>query len=277
MRKGVPVLNTIPGSSIIAGSVLAPPEFDNPMTRHAPPGCRAIVVGAIVLAVSGCATTVTSVDPDDPWEPANRAFYAFNDTVDRAVLEPVASLYLKLPGGVRRSIHNVLDNAAYPGTVLNQFLQGKYERAMQDSARFTFNTTLGIGGLFDVSTGFGLERHEEDFGQTLAVWGMEEGNYVHYPLLGPSSVRDTPGIAVGMLTDALTYVAALPLALLEIVDQRANLAGAARVRDESAFDPYVFTREAYRQRRNFLVHDGNPPIGDFDEDEESLQEVVVAQ
>ena len=247
------------------------------MTRHAPPGCRAIILGAITLVVSGCATTVTSVDPNDPWEPVNRAFYTFNDTVDRAVLEPVASLYVKLPEGLRRSIHNVLDNAAYPGTVLNQFLQGKFERAMQDSARFTFNTTLGIGGLFDVSTGFGLERHEEDFGQTLAVWGMEEGSYVHYPLLGPSSVRDTPGIAVGMLTDVLTYVAALPLALLEIVDRRANLASAARVRDESAFDPYVFTREAYRQRRNFLVHDGNPPLGDFDEDEESLQEVVVAQ
>lgn len=247
------------------------------MTRHALPGRRAIVVGALVLVVSGCATTVTSVDPTDPWEPANRSFYAFNDAVDRAVLEPVANLYSNLPGGLRSSIHNFLDNAAYPGTVLNQLLQGKFERAMRDSARFVFNTTLGIGGLFDVSTGFGLERHDEDFGQTLAVWGVEEGNYVHYPVLGPSSVRDTPGIVVGMLTDALTYVAALPLALLEIVDQRANLASAAKVRDESAFDPYVFTREAYRQRRNFLVHDGDPPLDDFDEDEESLQEVAVTQ
>ena len=247
------------------------------MIDHALPGRRAIILGAIVLAVSGCATTVTSVDPTDPWEPANRSFYAFNDAVDRAVLEPVAGLYSELPGGLRRSVHNFLDNAAYPGTILNQLLQGKFELAMQDSARFVFNTTLGIGGLFDVSTGFGLERHEEDFGQTLAVWGMEEGNYVHYPVMGPSSVRDTPGIAVEMLTDVLTYVAALPLALLEVVDQRANLASAARVRDESAFDPYVFTREAYRQRRNFLVYDGDPPLDDFDEDEEGFEEVVAAQ
>ena len=91
---------------------------------------------------------------------------------------------------------------------------------MEGSARFVFNTTLGIGGLFDVATGFGLEREEEDFGQTLAVWGMEEGNYIHWPVLGPSSVRDTPGLVVDALTDVLTYVAALPMALLELVDTR---------------------------------------------------------
>ena len=248
------------------------------MICHALRGCMAMVAVTTALASSGCATTAAlSGDPTDPWEPANRTFYAFNDTLDRIVVEPAASLYLKLPGGLRDSIHNFLDNAAYPGTVVNQLLQGKFERAMQDSARFVLNTTLGIGGLFDVSTGFGLERHEEDFGQTLAVWGMEEGNYIHYPVLGSSSVRDTPGIIMGTLTDALTYVAALPLALLEIVDTRAALAGAARIRDESAFDPYVFTREAYRQRRTFLVYDGDPPIDDFYEDEEGLEDAVAAQ
>ena len=247
------------------------------MTCHALRGCRAIIAGAAILVASGCATTITSGDPADPWEPVNRASYAFNDTLDRALLAPVAGLYSKLPGGLRDSIHNFLDNAAYPGTILNQFLQGKFELAMQDSARFVFNTTLGVGGLFDVSTGFGLERHEEDFGQTLAVWGAGEGSHVHYPVLGPSSVRDTPGVAVGVLTDALTYVAAFPLAVLEIVDRRANLASAAKIREQSALDPYVFTREAYRQRRTFLVHDGNPPLDDFDEDEEDLQEIAAAQ
>ena len=243
------------------------------MICHAMRGCMAAVAVAAVLASSGCATTAAvSGDPADPWEPVNRTFYTFNDVLDRAVVEPVASLYLKLPGGLRAGVHNFLDNAAYPGTVVNQLLQGKFERAMEDSARLVFNTTLGIGGLLDVSTGFGLERHQEDFGQTLAVWGMADGNYIHYPVLGPSSVRDTPGIIMGVLTDALTYVAALPLALLEIVDKRATLAGAARIRDESAFDPYVFTREAYRQRRTFLVYDGNPPLDDFGEDDASLEE-----
>ena len=248
------------------------------MTCHVLRSFRVMIAGAVVLVSSGCATTgFISGDPSDPWEPANRSFYAFNDAVDRALLEPVANLYLKLPGGVRDSVHNFLDNAAYPGTVLNQLLQGKFEPAMESTARFVFNTTFGIGGLFDVATGMGLKRQEEDFGQTLAVWGSEEGNYIHYPVLGPSSVRDTPGIAVGALTNVLTYVAALPLALLEIVDTRANLASAARIRDESAFDPYVFTREAYRQRRTFLVYDGNPPLDDFDEDDEDLEEVAAAQ
>lgn len=248
------------------------------MTVHAICGFRAIIACAVIVVSSGCATTATtSGDPTDPWEPTNRSFYAFNDALDRAVLEPVANLYLNLPGGLRDSIHNFLDNAAYPGTVLNQLLQGKFEPAMEGTARFVFNTTLGIGGLFDVATGMGLEREEEDFGQTLAVWGTDDGNYIHYPLLGSSSARDTPGIVVGALTDVLTYVAAFPLALLEVVDTRANLASAARIRDKAAFDPYVFTREAYRQRRTFLVYDGNPPLDDFDEDDEDLEEVAAAQ
>ena len=236
------------------------------MNSRALRGFREIFAGAAVLLFSGCATTLPgSGDPYDPWESTNRVFYGFNDAIDRGVVEPVADLYLRLPGGLRDSVHNFFDNAAYPGTVINQLLQGKFEHAVEGSARFVFNSTLGIGGLFDVSTGFGLERHDEDFGQTLAVWGMEEGSYIHYPLLGSSSIRDTPAIVVGALTDALTYVALLPLALLEIVDTRASLAAAARIRDTSAFDPYVFTRDAYRQRRNFLVHDGNPPHDDFDD------------
>ena len=246
------------------------------MTVHAFRGCRPIIAAAIMMVSSGCTTVATIPgDPIDPWEPTNRTFYAFNDALDRAVLEPVANLYLNLPAGLRNSVHNFLDNAAYPGTVLNQLLQGKLEPAVEGAARFVFNTTLGIGGLFDVSTDFGLERKEEDFGQTLAVWGMEEGNYIHYPLLGPSSVRDTPGIVVGALTDMLTYVAALPLALLEVVDTRAALASAAKLRDEFAIDPYIFTREAYRQRRTFLVYDGNPPLDDFDEEEQDLDEVAA--
>ena len=236
------------------------------MTLRALRGLRVAFAGAAVLLFTGCAATLDGTgDPYDPWEPSNRVFYGFNDTLDRAVVEPFADLYLKLPAGLRESIHNFFDNAAYPGTAINQLLQGKLDLALQDSARFLFNSTLGIAGLFDVATGFGLERHEEDFGQTLAVWGAGEGRYVHYPLLGSSSTRDTPAIVVGALTDALTYFAALPLALLEIVDTRASLAAAARIRDTSAFDPYVFTRDAYRQRRDFLVHDGKPPPDRFDD------------
>ena len=239
------------------------------MTLRALRGFREIFAGAAVLLLTGCATTLDGIgDPYDPWESSNRVFYGFNDVLDWAVVEPAADLYLKLPDGLRDSIHNFFDNAAYPGTAINQLLQGKFDLALKDSARFVFNSTLGIVGLFDISTGFGLERHEEDFGQTLAVWGAEEGSYIHYPLLGPNSTRDTPAIVVGALTDALTYFAALPLVLLEIVDARASVAAAARIRDTSAFDPYVFTRDAYRQRRDFLVHDGKPPPDGFDEFDE---------
>ena len=230
---------------------------------------RIIFAAAAVFALSGCATTgTTTVDPADPWEPANRTTYAINDTLDRALLKPVSDLYLKLPEGIRGSVRNFFDNAAYPGTVLNQLLQGKFKLAMEDSMRFVLNSTLGIAGLFDVSSGLGLERHEEDLGQTLAVWGMGEGNFVNYPLFGPSSIRDTPGLAADAMTNVLTYTPLFPLTVLEIVDARANLDKAIELRDESAVDPYIFTREAYRQRRNFLIHDGNPPLDDFDEAEE---------
>lgn len=231
--------------------------------------CRITLAAAAVLAFSGCATTGTApVDPNDPWEPANRTTYVINDTLDQAVLKPVSDLYLKLPDGVRKSVRNFFDNAAYPGTALNQLLQGKFKLAMEDSFRFVLNSTLGVAGLFDISSDLGLERHEEDFGQTLAVWGMSDGNFINYPLFGPNSVRDTPNLITDAMTNVLTYTPLFPLSVLEIVDTRANLDKAIELRDESAVDPYIFTREAYRQRRNFLVHDGNPPIDDFDEDED---------
>lgn len=235
--------------------------------------CRITLAAAAVLAFSGCATTGTApVDPNDPWEPANRTTYVINDTLDQAVLKPVSDLYLKLPGGVRKSLRNFFDNAAYPGTALNQLLQGKFKLAMEDSFRFVLNSTLGVAGLFDISSDLGLERHEEDFGQTLAVWGMGDGNFINYPLFGPNSVRDTPSLVTDAMTNVLTYTPLFPLSVLEIVDTRANLDKAIELRDESAVDPYIFTREAYRQRRNFLVHDGNPPIDDFDDFDEDEDE-----
>lgn len=244
------------------------------MIRLSPRGHRIPIAAVALLALSGCATTMSgSGDPADPWEPVNRKTYALNDTLDRALLKPVSKLYLKLPGGLRNSVGNFFDNAAYPGTAVNQLLQGKVVLAMEDSMRFVVNSTLGIAGLFDVSTGLGLERHEEDFGQTLGVWGLEAGSFVNLPLFGPSSVRDVPGLVVGAFTSVMTYVSlpVLPLRALEMVNTRAELADAIEVRDQ-AIDPYVFTRETYRQRREFLVHDGHPPLDAFDEEDEEDEE-----
>ena len=140
------------------------------MTCRALHGVRTAIAAAAVLVSSGCASTATLCgDPNDTREPANRAFHAFNDTIDQAVLVPAARLYLRLPLGLRNSVHNFFDNAACPGTVLNPMLQGKLEPAVDGSARFVLDTTLGSGGLFDAATRSGLEREEADFGQTLAV------------------------------------------------------------------------------------------------------------
>ena len=250
---------------------------DPQMIRLSPRGRRMPAVAVAVLALSGCATTMTdSGDSADPWEPVNRKTYALNDTLDRALLAPVSRLYLKLPGGLRDRVGNFFDNAAYPGTAVNQLLQGKFGLAMEDSMRFVVNSTLGIAGLFDVSTGLGLERHEEDFGQTLGVWGLEAGNFVNLPFFGPSSVRDVSGSVADLFTNVTLYLSlpTLPITALYAVNRRAELTDAIEVRDQ-ALDPYVFTREAYRQRREFLIHDANPPLDAFDDEDEDDEDGQV--
>ncbi len=220
----------------------------------------------LVLALGGCATT--GGDPGDPVEPVNRAVFAFNDGLDKALLQPAVSAYTAVvPGRVRESVFNFFENLAYPTVAANAVLQGKFTQGIEDAARFVFNTTLGIGGLFDVATGFGLERHDEDFGQTLGAWGMGEGAYLELPLLGPSTLRDALGLPVDAYTSILSSFdmdVELPLKSVQVVESRARVDSAVRLRDEGALDPYIFQREAYIQHRRNLVHDGNPPPEDYD-------------
>ncbi len=204
-------------------------------------------------------------DDGDPLEPANRLAHRGNLFLDRKLLGPTARFYVKAtPRPVRRGISNFLDNLAYPGVILNDFLQGKFEHGVRGTMRFVFNTTFGLGGLIDFSTGVGLERREEDFGQTLGVWGVEEIAYLELPVLGPSSVRDAAGIPVRWWTNLAVLAEAgsglaIPFAVLNAIDTRAKLESAIETRDRVAVDTYVFTREAYRQRRTYLIHDGDPP------------------
>jgi phospholipid-binding lipoprotein MlaA len=211
----------------------------------------------------GC-TTSGPTEPHDPYEGFNRSMFAVNDALDGAVLEPLAKGYVAItPQPVRAGVFNVFDNLAYLGTALNQFLQGKVERGFEDTGRFIVNSTFGLGGLIDFASGVGIERHEEDFGQTLAVWGMGTGPYLELPFFGPNTFRSLPAIPVGAATDILTWVnSPLDYALsgVKLVDTRANLDSAIKLRDRSALDPYVFQREAYLQRRRHLVYDGNPPL-----------------
>lgn len=221
---------------------------------------RAILAGVMLAATSGCAHNPDAPDPRDPFEQTNRKVYGFNDALDRHVLVPAAQGWQAItPVGFRRGVGNFFGNFYYLNTILNNILQGKLRQAMQDGGRVVLNTTLGIGGFFDVATPFGLPAHQEDFGQTLAVWGVGEGNFLVIPFLGPATERDLPGFGTAAVTNPLFWIGGVitvPIGFLEVINTRADLLEATRLRDEAALDPYTFTREAYRQRRNYLIRDG---------------------
>lgn len=218
-----------------------------------------------LLLLPGCATLPegTQRSEDDPWERYNRAMHAFNQSVDRAVLRPVAKGYRNVtPDPVEHAISNFFSNLSYPVVILNQLLQGDLKEGASDLGRFVFNSVVGIGGLFDPASHVGLEAHNEDFGQTLAVWGVPDGPYLVLPFLGPSTVRDGVGTYADGQVNPMFEVFDEPekyYALgLRIVDLRAQLLD-LDAQLQSAYDPYAFMRDAYLQRREYLVHDGNLP------------------
>lgn len=227
----------------------------------------------------------TSMDAIDPNEKINRQFYNFTDMVDRTLVAPVAEAYIKyIPDRMQRSIGNFYDNLAYPNVILNGFLQGKVRQGFQDSLRFAVNSTIGLGGLFDMATPMGLPQHDEDFGQTLGVWGVNAGSYLFVPLIGPSSYRDAPGIPVSVFSNLLFYAGSVagaavvaPVTVLSIIDRRARLSGPMRIRDQAALDPYLFVREGFLQQRKHLIYDGVPPPESYDDfaDEDELQNEPV--
>lgn len=237
---------------------------------------RLAVYLSVLIWSTGCATAQSAdvaASDNDVLEPMNRHMYRINDFLDQTVAEPIADVYLEyMPKPIRNSISNFLDNVAYPNVILNDFLQGKGKQGLEDSGRFVVNSTFGLFGIWDMATHLGLEAHDEDFGQTLGVWGLDETTYLVLPLIGPNSVRDAPGLGVSTLTNLLFYVSnpvAIPITVLGLVDRRARVADAVNFRDEAAVEPYLFTREAYLQRRKFLIHDGNPPV----ENDEFLDEI----
>ena len=216
--------------------------------------------------LSGCATTNSSVGVNDPLEGYNRAMYSFNDTLDRAIIKPVAQGYdAVLPDPIQKGVSNIFSNLNEITVILNDLLQLKFGQALDDTGRFLLNSTVGFAGIFDVA---GYEGHDEDFGQTLGVWGVEPGAYVVLPLFGPRTVRDSFGLVADIYTDPVTYVDDVAtrnaLVALEVIDTRANLLGVSKVLEEAAEDQYSYVRDAYLQRRQNLVYDGNPPEEDFD-------------
>jgi len=225
----------------------------------------------LAVILTSCATPQNHYDPI---ESTNRVTDKVNDSIDRVSLKPLAKGYTAVvPKPMRTAVSNFYDNSTYMNTVLNDFLQGKGQQGFLDLIRFLINSTLGIGGLVDVASSMGLERHDEDFGQTLATWGIGQGAYIIYPLMGPNSARNTPDFLTATATDPLFWAGfvlapyvTIPVTVLKYVDERAQLLGASDMRDELSLDPYIFTREAWRQRREYLIYDGNPPTPASEDD-----------
>lgn len=217
-----------------------------------------------VLLTASCAS-VSAPDKRDPLESFNRSVHNFNTVVDNAVARPVANAYqYVMPDFAETGVSNFFSNLGEVGTIVNDVLQGKFSQALQDLQRFVFNSTFGVLGLFDVASHMDLPKHNEDFGQTLATWGVGDGAYLVLPFLGPSTVRDASGLLIDLgYLDPVVYVsddeARWSLIALRAIDRRAALLEATRIMENSGIDPYVFQRNAYFQIRENQIYDGNPP------------------
>ena len=225
------------------------------------------ILGMLLSCVllGGCATPPGPRDPRDPFEPVNRGIYRFNERVDRAVLRPTARAYRAVaPQFVRTSVSNVFSNLREIRNVLNNTLQGKFTTAYSDFGRLAINSTFGVLGLFDIATEAGIEKHDEDFGQTLGWWGVGDGPFIMLPLFGQSTGRDTIAWPVDIATDPITYVDPTSVRYLisggRFISRRAELLDTKDMLDAAALDPYVFTRDAYLSRRRNLIFDGKPPL-----------------
>jgi phospholipid-binding lipoprotein MlaA len=222
-------------------------------------------IACMVVSVSLLAGCATGTNPRDPFESFNRGVYSFNENLDKAILKPTAEAYRAvLPQFIRSSVSNFFSNINDVVVAVNNLLQGKFTDAYTDLGRVAINSTLGVLGLFDVASEAGIEKHDEDFGQTLARWGVGEGPFIMLPLLGPSTGRDTVGRFVDHHADLVTYVdpsrSRNQLWATRTVNRRSELLDASTVLQTAALDPYEFVRDAYLQRRRSLIYDGSPPM-----------------
>ncbi|MBK9020566.1 MAG: VacJ family lipoprotein [Sulfuritalea sp.] len=211
--------------------------------------------------LAGCAS---SGNPKDPVEGFNRAMFAFNEGLDSVIVKPVATGYeAVLPSPIRTGVTNFFGNIDDLFIGVNNLLQGKIPEAFGDLGRVVINTTIGLLGVLDIATDAGLEKHDEDFGQTFGRWGVGNGAYVVIPVFGPRTVRDTVGLVLDVQADPVANhrpKGDRDIALvLRLVNDRANLLAADKVVEEAALDKYSYVRDAYLQRRRNLIHDGNPP------------------
>jgi len=231
-----------------------------PATPHR--SSRLSPYAVMLVLCTGCAT---GHNPRDPLEPINRHVYNFNEAVDKAVLKPVAQGYKAvMPPPVRGGVTNFFGNFRDVTSAVNNLLQFKIPRAASDVGRVVVNSTIGILGVFDVASRLGLEKHDEEFGQTLGYWGLPAGPYLVLPFLGPSTARDSLGLVGDYFTDPEFYlITHTPETYVtfatRIINVRANLLDVEKIFEQAAIDRYAFLRDAYLQRRRNQIYDGNPP------------------
>lgn len=228
------------------------------MRRHLRAAALALVTAGVL---GGCATSAANKDPIEGF---NRAMFAFNEGLDTVLIRPAAKGYeTVVPSLARTGVINFFGNVADVFIAVNNLLQGKPAEAFGDAGRFIVNSTIGIFGVFDVASGIGLEKHEEDFGQTFGRWGVGPGAYVVVPVFGPRDVRDTVGLILDVTVDPVGNVGHVStrntLTALRMVSDRAGLLPADKIIEEAALDKYSYLRDAYLQRRRNLVYDGRPP------------------
>jgi phospholipid-binding lipoprotein MlaA len=221
---------------------------------------RAVVVLAAGL-LAGCAANPSKVDP---FEPMNRSFYQIHDAVDTTVMRPAIQMYIDVvPEPIRQSVSNVFNNIDDLISVINDLLQGNFDQMGHDMGRVILNTGFGVGGLFDLASQVGIPRGNQDFGLTFGKWGFEQGPYLFVPLFGPTTFRDGAGWITRIAIGPVGYIPDIPLrnALYGFgaVDVRAQYVTAGKLVDTAALDRYLFIRNAYLQRRRYLVYDGKPP------------------
>jgi phospholipid-binding lipoprotein MlaA len=239
---------------------------------------KLLFIAAYIAILSGCAASGGIYDdPRDPYERFNRSVYSFNEFMDEILLVPLMNLYKAItPGFIDDAISNFFSNINELVVIINDFLQLKFEQMFSDIARLLVNSTLGIAGFFDVSTDMGMEKHREDFGQTLGVWGFDSGPYMIFPLLGPTTVRDAIGSGIGSFapTSPFTYINnglhRTGIMALNYVDYRADLLGAEEILSEAALDEYEFLKSVFLEQRHVLVND----IDTTEELPEGLEEAI---
>ena len=216
----------------------------------------------VLILLSGCSYQNELInDPIDPLENINRSIYTFNENLDEALLEPAADGYDYItPNFLQKGFNNFFGNINYPITIINQVLQGNIEESLQDTLRFTINTTIGIFGLFDPASRMGLPEHDEDFGQTLAVWGVKEGPYLMLPFFGPKTLRSLTGDLTDVLFNPLLNIDDTNLKiktnLINILQDRSDLSTLEEELDNS-FDPYQYIKDSYIQNRKYKIYNGN--------------------